>query len=146
MGTFAADLNELLVEIYRNIEILEESELKKSRLNLSISEIHLIELIAKAGGGMTVSEIAERLKVTRPSVTVAVNKLVQKGYCEKRRREDDGRAVAVALTKAGRKVEAFHVRCHRSMIREISDDLTENEKAELLRTMSRINTYFRTKI
>lgn len=49
MGTFAADLNELLVEIYRNIEILEESELKKSRLNLSISEIHLIELIAKAG-------------------------------------------------------------------------------------------------
>ena len=146
MGTFAADLNELLVEIYRNIEILEESELKKSRLNLSISEIHLIELIAKAGGGMTVSEIAERLKVTRPSVTVAVNKLVQKGYCEKPRREDDGRAVAVALTKAGRKVEAFHARCHRSMIREISDDLTENEKAELLRTMSRINTYFRTKI
>ena len=146
MGTFAADLNELLVEIYRNIEILEESELKKSRLNLSISEIHLIELIAKAGGGMTVSEIAERLKVTRPSVTVAVNKLVQKGYCEKRRREDDGCAVAVALTKAGRKVEAFHARCHRSMIREISDDLTENEKAELLRTMSRINTYFRTKI
>ena len=146
MGTFAADLNELLVEIYRNIEILEESELKKSRLNLSISEIHLIELIAKAGGGMTVSELAEWLKVTRPSVTVAVNKLVQKGYCEKRRREDDGRAVAVALTKAGRKVEAFHARCHRSMIREISDDLTENEKAELLRTMSRINTYFRTKI
>ena len=146
MGTFAADLNELLVEIYRNIEILVESELKESRLNLSISEIHLIELIAKAGGGMTVSEIAERLKVTRPSVTVAVNKLVQKGYCEKRRREDDGRAVAVALTKAGRKVEAFHARCHRSMIREISDDLTENEKAELLRTMSRINTYFRTKI
>ena len=146
MGTFAADLNELLVEIYRNIEILEESELKKSRMNLSISEIHLIELIAKAGGGMTVSELAERLKVTRPSVTVAVNKLVQKGYCEKRRREDDGRAGAVALTKAGRKVEAFHARCHRSMIREISDDLTENEKAELLRTMSRINTYFRTKI
>lgn len=54
--------------------------------------------------------------------------------------------MAVALTKAGRKVEAFHARCHRSMIREISDDLTENEKAELLRTMSRINTYFRTKI
>lgn len=66
MAAFAADLNELLVEIYRNIEILEESELKKSRLNLSISEMHMIELIAKAGGGMTVSEIAGRLKVTRP--------------------------------------------------------------------------------
>ena len=95
---------------------------------------------------MTVSEIAQQLKVTKPSVTVAVNKLVQKGYCEKRRMEDDGRAVLVALTPAGRKVDAFHRRCHRSMIREISDDLTEAEKADLLRTMSRINSYFRTKI
>lgn len=70
MAAFAADLNELLVEIYRNIEILEESELKKSRLNLSISEMHMIELIAKAGGGMTVSEIAGRLKVTRDRKSV----------------------------------------------------------------------------
>lgn len=145
MPMFSAELNELLVEIYRNIQILEESELKKSRLNLSISEMHLIELIAKAEG-MTVSEIAQRLKVTKPSVTVAVNKLVQKGYCEKRRTEDDGRAVRVVLTQAGKKVDAFHRRCHRSMIREISDDLTEAEKADLLRTMSRINSYFKTKI
>ena len=145
MPMFSAELNELLVEIYRNIQILEESELKKNRLNLSISEMHLIELIAKEEG-MTVSVIAQRLKVTKPSVTVAVNKLVQKGYCEKRRTEDDGRAVRVALTQAGKKVEAFHRRCHRSMIREISDDLTEEEKADLLRTMSRINSYFKTKI
>lgn len=145
MPMFSAELNELLVEIYRNIQILEESELKKNRLNLSISEMHLIELIVKEEG-MTVSEIAQRLKVTKPSVTVAVNKLVQKGYCEKRRTEDDGRAVRVMLTQAGKKVEAFHRRCHRSMIREISDDLTEEEKADLLRTMSRINSYFKTKI
>ena len=46
MAAFAADLNELLVEIYRNIEILEESELKKSRLNLSISEMHMIEPVS----------------------------------------------------------------------------------------------------
>ena len=143
---FSTELNDLLVEIYRNIQILEESELKKNRLNLSINEMHLIELIEKGGAGMTVSEIAQQLKVTKPSVTVAVNKLVQKGYCEKRRMEDDGRAVLVALTPAGRKVDAFHRRCHRSMIREISDDLTEAEKADLLRTMSRINSYFRTKI
>ena len=143
---FSTELNDLLVEIYRNIQILEESELKKNRLNLSINEMHLIELIAKGGAGMTVSEIAQQLKVTKPSVTVAVNKLVQKGYCEKRRMEDDGRAVLVALTPSGRKVDAFHRRCHRSMIREISDDLTEAEKADLLRTMSRINSYFRTKI
>ena len=92
MSGFSAKANELLVEIYRNVQILEQNELKKQRLNISINEIHMIELIAKGKTGMTVSEIAQHLKVTKPSVTVAVNKLVQKGYCEKQRLPGDGRA------------------------------------------------------
>ena len=92
MSGFSAKANELLVEIYRNVQILEQNELKKQRLNISINEMHMIELIAKGKTGMTVSEIAQQLKVTKPSVTVAVNKLVQKGYCEKQRLPGDGRA------------------------------------------------------
>ena len=95
MSGFSAKANELLVEIYRNVQILEQNELKKQRLNISINEMHMIELIAKGKTGMTVSEIAQQLKVTKPSVTVAVNKLVQKGYCEKQRLPGDGRAVQV---------------------------------------------------
>ena len=90
MSGFSAKANELLVEIYRNVQILEQNELKKQRLNISINEMHMIELIAKGKTGMTVSEIAQQLKVTKPSVTVAVNKLVQKGYCEKQRRRPRG--------------------------------------------------------
>ena len=111
MSGFSAKANELLVEIYRNVQILEQNELKKQRLNISINEMHMIELIAKGKTGMTVSEIAQQLKVTKPSVTVAVNKLVQKGYCEKQRLPGDGRAVQVMLTPEGKKVEAFHRRC-----------------------------------
>ena len=98
MSGFSAKANELLVEIYRNVQILEQNELKKQRLNISINEMRMIELIAKGKTGMTVSEIAQQLKVTKPSVTVAVNKLVQKGYCEKQRLPGDGRAVQVMLT------------------------------------------------
>ena len=134
MSGFSAKANELLVEIYRNVQILEQNELKKQRLNISINEMHMIELIAKGKTGMTVSEIAQQLKVTKPSVTVAVNKLVQKGYCEKQRLPGDGRA------------EAFHRRCHRRIIAEICEDLSEEEREELLRTMTRINSYFQTKL
>ena len=141
MSGFSAKANELLVEIYRNVQILEQNELKKQRLNISINEMHMIELIAKGKTGMTVSEIAQQLKVTKPSVTVAVNKLVQKGYCEKQRLPGDGRAVQVML-----KVEAFHRRCHRRIIAEICEDLSEEEREELLRTMTRINSYFQTKL
>ena len=58
MSGFSAKANELLVEIYRNVQILEQNELKKQRLNISINEMHMIELIAKGKTGMTVSEIA----------------------------------------------------------------------------------------
>lgn len=144
---FSAKANELLVEIYRNVQILEQNELKEHRLDLSISEMHMIELIAKSkAAGMTVSEIAQQLKVTKPSVTVAVNKLVQKGYCEKQRLPGDGRAVQVVLTPAGKKVEAFHRRCHRRIIAEICEDLSDTEREELLNTMTRINSYFQTKL
>ena len=132
MSGFSAKANELLVEIYRNVQILEQNELKKQRLNISINEMHMIELIAKGKTGMTVSEIAQQLKVTKPSVTVAVNKLVQKGYCEKQRLPGDGRAVQVMLTPEGKKVEAFHRRCHRRIIAEICEDLSEEEREELL--------------
>lgn len=146
MPVFSAQLNALLVDIYRNIQVLETSELKKSRLNLSINEMHLIELIAKDEDGISVSEIAARMKVSKPSVTVAVNKLVQKGYCEKQRLLGDGRAVLVFLTPAGKKIEAFHRRCHRNMILSISNDFSEDEKRNLLAAMDKINTYFRSKI
>lgn len=142
MSGFSAKANELLVEIYRNVQILEQNELKKQRLNISINEMHMIELIGKGKTGMTVSEIAQQLKVTKPSVTVAVNKLVQKGYCEKQRLLGDGRAVQVMLTPEGKKVEAFH----RRIIAEICEDLSEEEREELLRTMTRINSYFQTKL
>ena len=80
------------------------------------------------------------------SVDGYIAKLVQKGYCEKQRLPGDGRAVQVMLTPEGKKVEAFHRRCHRRIIAEICEDLSEEEREELLRTMTRINSYFQTKL
>ena len=68
MSGFSAKANELLVEIYRNVQILEQNELKKQRLNISINEMHMIELIAKGKTGMTVSEIAQQLNLSERSV------------------------------------------------------------------------------
>lgn len=146
MSEYEAALNSLLEEIYRNVRVMEENDIKRSRLNLSIGEMHLLEQIGKAEDGMTVSEIAQRQNVTKPSVTVAVNKLVQKGYCEKRHVESDGRAVLVTLTKNGQRVNAFHARFHRNMIREVTSDLNDQEQEKLIEILGRLNRYFQSKI
>ena len=57
--------------------------------DLSISELHLIESVGKADAkGRTVSDIAADLEVAIPSVTVAINKLQNRGYLCKSRDEN----------------------------------------------------------
>ena len=92
MEDFSSTLNEILVEVYHNILKMEEQTLKNmGNVQLSINEMHLIESVGKKGdSGLTVSELASALRITRPSATVAVNKLEKKGYVEKRNCENDG--------------------------------------------------------
>ncbi|MBS6042434.1 MAG: MarR family transcriptional regulator, partial [Clostridium baratii] len=77
-------LNELLVEIFNDILQIEERALKQGVINdLSVTEIHTIEAI-----GMyterTMSEVAQDLKITVGTLTTAINKLIKKGYVERK--------------------------------------------------------------
>ena len=79
MLEFQKTLNCMLMDIYHSIMRVEEEFLQKNkRVNLTIREMHLIECVGKGSlkDGKTVSEIAELPQCcTRPTVTVAVNKL-----------------------------------------------------------------------
>ena len=149
MDNFSTALNNILVEIYRDVINLEEKTLKSvdNRIRLSIREIHFLEAVSMGKEeGLSVSELAEVLDVTKPSVTVAVNKLEKKGYLERRHDENDGRSVKVILTAEGAKINAFHQYYHRRMVKSISDDLTEEEKQFLVSTISKLSTYFKQSI
>ena len=54
-----------------------------------------------APAGATVSELAVHLGVTRQAAAQLVDELVAKGYVERRRHPDDGRAQLITLTERG---------------------------------------------
>ena len=112
---------------------VEENILKRSdQTDLSISEIHMLEAVGKGKDRRrTISELAEVLNITLPSVTVAINKLMKKGYVEKVRGEEDGRIVYVSLTRQGRRIDSAHRYFHESMVRSIIRDMTESEMQAL---------------
>ncbi len=145
MDDFSQKLNDLLVDTFRSILKVEEQMLQKHlTLNLSISELHLIESVGKAGEeGITITSIAEDLSVSLPSVTVAINKLQMKGYVEKTRSGADNRMVYVKLTRNGRRVNAVHSRFHEAMIEGIAGDLSEEERQTLARGIVKLNAYFK---
>ncbi len=148
MDDFSAALNHILVEVYYNILRVEEVSLKnKSKINLSINEMHLIEKVGDAGGtGIPISALADQLNITRPSATIAVNKLTRKGYLEKVDCKHDGRVVRACLTKEGERINVLHRYYHRNMVQEIDNTFSPEEKNCLLRAIDKLNEYFKKSI
>ncbi len=144
MDDFSNKLNDLLTGTFRSILKLEEAAVRKVGLtDLSISELHLIEAVSKnTKEGMTIGEIAEDQGITRPSVTVAVNKLEKKGYVTKEKKMDDGRKIYVKLTKLGCKINAGHQYFHENMCRNVAKDMTEEEREILIEGISKLNDFF----
>jgi len=141
---FEEHLNELLVSVYRSIGKMEESMLKSAKsLDLSINEIHLLEAVGKhQESGCSISDLSQELDISLPSVTIAVGKLIKKGYLIKDKSQADGRMVHISLTERGAKVDKVHQYFHRKMVTAIAKDLTGEEKAALTKGMEKLSEFF----
>ncbi len=144
MSEFAEALNDILFNAYRNIINLEEKSLQKiSKTSLSINEMHLIEIVKKYGElGAPINRLATKMHITRPSATVAVDKLVKKGYVQKHNCKEDGRQVRVTLTDEGIKIDNYHKQYHREMVDAVSKELNDVEKLHLISGIRKLNEYF----
>ena len=127
---------------------IEEQALKKSdNIGLSMSEIHMIEAVGKAGdSGAKLSDIAEDLSITLPSVTISINKLSGKGFIEKIRHTGDGRVVFASLTEQGKRIERAHRYFHERLVNTVTKDLSEQEKNDLLKGVNKLNSFFKLKL
>ena len=135
---FCSEINDMLMKTYRTVQEVEETKVKRNaHLNLTISELHLMEYI-----GRTISALAGDLNYALPSVTVAVNKLEKKKYVVKQKSRADKRMVYVMLTPKGAKVNNVHQYIHKKMSREVAKEFNEQEREILLRGLQKLNDIF----
>ena len=72
-------INDILVDLFKNILGIEEQALKdRGVIDLSMNEMHTLEAIGYEDV-KTMSEAAEILKITLGTLTTSVNRLVKKG-------------------------------------------------------------------
>ena len=147
MDPYLASLNEMFTTTYRSVLKVEEVMLRYlSNNSLTISEMHMLGSIGKLGGDGTITDIAQDLEITPPSVTMAVKRLEKKGYITKDRSSVDGRRVRVCLTEAGRRAETAHRYFHRQMVRAVARGLEPSQREALLNALTRINEFMRQKV
>lgn len=144
MDPFSHELNELLVSTYREINRIEEMALRSlSKNTLSISELHMLDVVGR--NGCTVTDIAQSMGISMPSATIAVKKLEKKGYVTKERDANDARKVVIRLTLEGRKAEAAHHWFHRQMVHNVEKAVPVQDQKTLLYAMRELNVFFKQK-
>lgn len=92
-------------------------------------------------GRTTVSDLATSLGVTKPTVSVRVNKLVDEGYVTKVRSEEDGRVFWLTLSDKMKVAYSDEMRIAMAVEQELDDKYTPQEMerfAEMLRDASRL--------
>ena len=138
-------VNELLVDIFNDILVIEQNALSEGEFkDLSITEIHTIEAIGMYEA-RTMSEVAAQLRITVGTLTTAINNLVKKGYVERKRIEEDRRVVLIQLTKRGKLAFRVHNKFHTDMVKLTVNGLSENEEAVLIQSLDKLNRFFKSK-
>lgn len=135
-------INEILVSLFNSVLKMEERALQDSTsLNLSITEIHTLEAIG-ANKPKTMTQVANGLKISVGTLTVAINKLVKKGYVERSRVSEDRRIVKIWLTETGKAAVEEHQAFHDAMVRDAISDLSEEDTLRFTQSIDTINQFF----
>lgn len=135
-------LNDILVKLFRNINTIEEQEVKKSSYkDMTTNDMHVIETIGM-GEPKNMTSVAKVLMVTTGTLTISVNSLVKKGFVERTRSEEDRRVVLISLTEKGRKAFRDHQKFHEEMVSAVLDRLTEEEQQVLEKAMHNLSDFF----
>ncbi len=108
--------------------------------NRPFARERVLENLLSYENGARQKELAESMHINPSSISELIDKLHSDGYIERTIDPDDKRATRVILTELG-KARAYELLDERSeRIQPLFSSLSEEEKAELLRLIRKLNT------
>jgi DNA-binding MarR family transcriptional regulator len=125
----AQRLSELLAPLWAHLNRKSSAELFEmvAELDSSFSQVKMMFLL-EDGGEHSVKEIAQRLGLSLPAASRAVDGLIQRGYVSRRESATDRRSRLVALTGDGRAVVERVLRARLQTLEAFADELTPEER------------------
>ncbi len=136
-------INELLVDIFNDILKLEHKTIEGLAGNaLTMSEMHILEAIGNNPNAQ-MSDIARKLRITLPTLTVSVQRLEDKGFITRQRHGSDRRKVTAELTETGRMAYDHHAQYHEQMMEALFSKLDLDKMPVLMDSMSMLRDFFK---
>ncbi|MCK8627820.1 MarR family winged helix-turn-helix transcriptional regulator [Fructobacillus cardui] len=136
-------INHDLMEMFANVVWVEEYELKQSPFSaLTVKEVHTIYAISMYEE-KTASQVAKAVHLSPSAMTTAIDRLVDKGYVERRRSKEDKRVVKLGLTHQGRILYRAHQAFYFKVIKALLDDMSNEEALAMERVVHNLQAYLK---
>lgn len=133
-------LNELLVDIFNRILVIEERYHRLHGVKLTMSEIHTLEGIQNSET-KRMSDVASDLRITQGTLTVTINRLSHKGYVNRTQDTTDRRIYRLGLTEKGQEVMDVHNQFHEEMVDRLLLHMEDDDA--LVNSVAQINVFFK---
>lgn len=133
---------EKLVEIIAKLSAymgrMEEEAKEQYNLNeLTLIQMHYLEMISELKNP-NLTELAMAMKLTKPTVTVLVDRLIEKELIYKVQSDEDRRSTHLHLTERGKLINQMHEYAHRRMAEEIGKKINPDETVQLKELLEKI--------
>lgn len=120
--------------------LAEMEELARKQLNLrelTVAQMHYLEVL-NALENPNITELATEMRLTKPTVTVAIDKLIQKGYISKVQSDEDRRSSHLHLTKKGMLINQMHEHAHAQFAELMQESLEPIELEQLTSLLDKL--------
>ena len=105
-----------------------------SPLGLTLGEFRVLRVLSESGPTPMV-DLAKEQMITQAAMTSIVDQLEELKLIERTRNETDRRVIKVGITTRGQEEVKKGLRLYRKFIEKATQNLTSNEKRDLLATL-----------
>lgn len=115
----------------------EEAKEQYSFKELTLTQMHYLEMISELENP-NLTELAAAMKLTKPTITVLVDKLIEKELVYKVQSDADRRSTHLHLTERGKLINQMHEYAHRRIVEQIEKKIDADEMAQLMALLEKI--------
>jgi len=134
------DVIETIARLSRQIVRMEDSAREQFNFKeLTLTQMHYLETIRQLGNP-NLTELARVMGLSKPTVTVAIDKLLEKEYVIKVQSDEDRRSTHLHLTEKGKLINQMHDYAHHRMAERLTRALTAEELKLLVTLLDKVTS------
>ncbi len=120
-------LVEVIAKLSREMGHMEEGAKEQFDFKeLTLTQMNYLETISQLGNP-NLTELAIELNLTKPTVKVAIDKLIEKDFIYRIKSDEDRRSAHLHLTVKGKLINHMHDFAHKQMAELITSKLDKTE-------------------